>query len=161
MSSRKVEFLKEKLRNTDPSISLDRARLVTEYYKIPSIESPVIRKAGLLKYLLENMKIFIDSETIFVGDHGERYRSVPVYPEWGANWILEDIDTFDTRSTDRLSWATSEDKDELIGICTEWKGKGFREVVDSRLPEDETGIIGWVAYDRIQNCFNSKSYAIL
>ena len=34
MSSRKVEFLKEKLRNTDPSISLDRARLVTEYENI-------------------------------------------------------------------------------------------------------------------------------
>lgn len=136
MSSRKVEFLKEKLRNTDPSISLDRARLVTEYYKIPSIESPIMRKAGLLKYLLENMKIFIDSETIFVGDHGERYRSVPVYPEWGSDWILDDIDTFDTRSTDKLSWASAEDKNELIRICTEWSGKGFREVVDSKLPED-------------------------
>ena len=136
MSSKKVEFLKARLRNTHPSISVERARLVTEFYRIPSVESPVSRKAHLLEYLLENMTIFINPESIFVGDHGERYRSVPAYPEWGANWILEDIDTFDTRSTDNMCWVKPEDKEELIKICTEWKGHGFREVIDSRLPED-------------------------
>lgn len=136
MSSKKVEFLKARLRNTHPSISVERARLVTEFYRIPSVESPVSKKAHLLEYLLKNMTIFINPESIFVGDHGERYRSVPAYPEWGANWILEDIDTFDTRSTDNMCWAKPEDKEELIRICTEWKGHGFREVIDSKLPED-------------------------
>ena len=116
MASEKVEFLKARLRNTAPSISLDRARLVTKFYEMPSVESPVSRKAHLLEYLLKNMKIFINPQSIFVGDHGERYRSVPVYPEWGSKWILEDIDTFDTRSTDKLAWGDPSDKEELIGI---------------------------------------------
>lgn len=136
MSSKKVEFLKKRLRDTIPSISVERARLVTEFYRIPSIESPITRKAYLLEYLLKNMTIFINPESIFVGDHGERYRSVPVYPEWGSNWILEDIDTFDTRSTDRMCWASLEDKEEIIKICTEWKGHGFREIIDGHLPDD-------------------------
>lgn len=52
MASEKVEFLKARLRNTTPSISLDRARLVTKFYETPSVESPVSRKAHLLEYLL-------------------------------------------------------------------------------------------------------------
>ena len=136
MASERVEFLKARLRNTMPSISLDRARLVTKFYEIPSIESPIARKAHMLEYLLKNMKIFINPQSIFVGDHGERYRSVPAYPEWGSNWILEDIDTFDTRSTDRMVWGSPTDKQELIDICTKWNGHGFREVIDSHLPED-------------------------
>ncbi len=136
MASEKVEFLKARLRNTTPSISLDRARLVTKFYETPSVESPVSRKAHLLEYLLKNMKIFINPQSIFVGDHGERYRSVPVYPEWGSNWILQDIDTFDTRSTDCMEWATPTDKEELIGILKQWNGNSFREIIDSKLPED-------------------------
>lgn len=136
MASEKVEFLKKRLRNTMPSISLDRARLVTKFYEMPSVESPVSRKAHLLEYLVENMKIFINPQSIFVGDHGERYRSVPVYPEWGSNWILEDIDTFDTRTTDTLAWADPGDKEELIGILNKWNGRSFREIIDSKLPED-------------------------
>lgn len=37
MASEKVEFLKARLRNTTPSISLDRARLVTKFYETPSV----------------------------------------------------------------------------------------------------------------------------
>ena len=136
MASEKVEFLKARLRNTAPSISLDRARLVTKFYEMPSVESPVSRKAHLLEYLLKNMKIFINPQSIFVGDHGERYRSVPVYPEWGSKWILEDIDTFDTRSTDKLAWGDPSDKEELIGILKQWEGRSFREIIDSKLPDD-------------------------
>lgn len=136
MASERVEFLKARLRNTTPSISLDRARLVTKFYETPSVESPVSRKAHLLEYLLKNMKIFINPQSIFVGDHGERYRSVPVFPEWGSNWILQDIDTFDTRSTDYMEWGSPTDKEELIGILNKWNGHSFREIIDSKLPED-------------------------
>lgn len=136
MVTERVLDLKKKLRETKPTISLDRARLVTNFYKIESIESPVLRKAHLLEYLLKNMKIFIEPESLFVGDHGERYRSVPVYPEWGAKWILEDIDTFDTRTTDTIYWANEHDKAELTDILNEWNGKAFRELIDAQLPEE-------------------------
>ena len=42
MASERVEFLKARLRNTNPSISVERARLVTQFYRIPSIESPIM-----------------------------------------------------------------------------------------------------------------------
>ena len=136
MVTNRVEFLKKQLRETKPTISLDRARLVTTFYSMASIESPILRKAHLLEFLLDNMKIFIGPQALFVGDHGERYRSVAVYPEWGSKWILEDIDTFDTRTTDKIYWAGSSEKDELISILKEWEGKAFRELVDGALPEE-------------------------
>jgi pyruvate formate-lyase/glycerol dehydratase family glycyl radical enzyme len=135
MASERIEFLKNRLRTTKPSISLDHARLVTEFYKIPTVESTISRKAHLLEYLLMKMKIFINPQSLFVGDHGERYRSVPVFPEWGSNWVLDDIDTFDTRTTDTLAWATPTDKEELIGILKQWNGRSFREIIDSKLPQ--------------------------
>ena len=42
MASERVEFLKARLRNTNPSTSVGRARLVAQLYRIPSIESPIM-----------------------------------------------------------------------------------------------------------------------
>ncbi len=136
MATEKIEFLNNQLRNAKPGVSLDRARLVTKYYQQPSIESPIARKAKMLKYLLENMEIYIADEEIVVGNHGEAFRTVPVHPEYGTEWILEDIDTFDTRTTDRLRWLHPGDKEELIEICKAWRGRGFREIIDSHLPAE-------------------------
>ena len=54
--------------------------------------------------------------------------------EYGARWIINEIDEFPTRGTDPLY--ISRRKVELLDILGEWDGKGFAEVAESYLSEE-------------------------
>lgn len=123
MISKRIETLKDKALHATPTVSLDRARLVTEFYKQPSMEPFMLRRAHLFEYILANKEIYIDDEAILVGNHGSRLRSVPVYPEVTA-WLLDEIDDIDTRSADPYQFLPGE-KEELKEIVKIWKGKAF------------------------------------
>ena len=58
----RTEFLNERMRKIVPEIGVERARLVTESYKQTEGEPYIIRRAKALKYILENMTIFIDEK---------------------------------------------------------------------------------------------------
>lgn len=131
----RIRMLKEKLRTTMPSICTDRAKLVTEAYGKFFNETPVLLKAKVTDYVLENMKIRIDDDELIVGNHGSRYRSAPIFPEYGASWIIDEIDTFKTRGTDPLE-ISADDEKELLSILESWKGKGFAELATSKLPDE-------------------------
>lgn len=135
MITKRIEKEREKLRNTIPQICIERARLTTEFYKQCHVESIVLVKAKLLKYLLENMTIYIDDAELIVGNHASRFRNVPVFPEIASTWILNEIDTFETRKTDPLK-IDKEEKAELIEILKEWDGKSLNEVINANIQEE-------------------------
>ena len=64
MLTERIIRLNDKVRNTEPTIDLDRARLITEFYSQPSMENYVLRRAKAFKYFLENKKIFMKFENI-------------------------------------------------------------------------------------------------
>ena len=98
----RVERLRSRMRETLPHICVERARLATEFYSKSSCDAPHLKRAKLLRHLLENMTIYIADDELIVGNQTKEYRGVPVFPEYGANWILETLDTFTTRGTDPL-----------------------------------------------------------
>ncbi len=51
MLTTRVTRLKKRLRDTKPSICIERAKLATEFYRQCSVETPVMRRARLLSYL--------------------------------------------------------------------------------------------------------------
>lgn len=124
MMSKRIARLNEKVRNTQPTICLDRARLITEFYSKPSLANYIIHRAKAFKYFLENKEIFIDKEDEQLAGHlGSRYQAVPLYPDVTA-WLLDDLETLDTRPSDRLDFLPGE-KDELREIAKIWKGNTF------------------------------------
>ncbi|MGI6424297.1 MAG: glycyl radical protein [Tepidanaerobacteraceae bacterium] len=135
MLTPRVKKLKEQLRSTKPNICVERAKLTTEAYKKFFNEPPVLLRAKLLDYLLENKSIVINEGELIVGNLGSKYRSAPVFPEYGARWIINEIDEFPTRGTDPL-YISEEEKSELLDILGEWDGKGFAEVAESYLSEE-------------------------
>lgn len=50
MLTERIIRLNDKVRNTEPTIDLDRARLITEFYSQPSMENYVLRRAKAFKY---------------------------------------------------------------------------------------------------------------
>lgn len=131
MLSNRIKTLHEKAIHAQPTVSLDRARLVTEFYRKPSVEPFMLRKAYAFEYILMNKQIYIDDEAILVGNHGSRLRSVPVYPENTA-WLADEVELIDTRSADPYQFLPGE-KEELRRIVDTWKGRTFGDYTAQQL----------------------------
>ena len=50
MISERVKRLSDKVRNTQPTIDMDRARLITEFYSKPSLDNYILRRAKAFDY---------------------------------------------------------------------------------------------------------------
>lgn len=135
MITKRVEKLRDRMRETKPHICVERAELITKFYRQCSCDTPMLRRAKLLKYLLENMTIYIADDELFAGNQAKEYRGVPVFPEFGANWIIDTIDTFSTRQTDPL-FISDENKKRLLEDLEFWKDNSFKELVDEKLTEE-------------------------
>lgn len=135
MLSRRIEDMRDRLRNTTPTICIDRAKIATDYYKEPSVEPFIIRRAKLFERVLEQKQIFIDEDALLVGNIASRRRAVPVFPEM-MTWLEEAVETFDTREFDPFQYMPGE-KEELRKIAREWKGRTFGDYTDSQISEEE------------------------
>lgn len=138
MPEQRIIHLHKRMRDTVPSVSIERAKLVTDFYRKPTMDSVTVHRAKMLQYLLENVSIYIDEEALIVGNHGSRYRSAPVFPEISA-WLRDEIDLFETRSADPFIFVGNE-KEELREILNEWEGSTFQDLVNDQMTELELNV---------------------
>jgi pyruvate formate-lyase/glycerol dehydratase family glycyl radical enzyme len=131
----RVVRIKERLKSTIPQICSDRARLITAAYQETENDPMVLRRAKALDRILREMTIYIKSDEIIVGNMASAPLAAPLYPEVGADWIEQDIDTFPTRMQDPFDVPVKTRK-ELLEVLPYWKGKSMSEVFFQRLPED-------------------------
>lgn len=134
MISERIQRLSEKVRDTPVTICLDRARLVTDFYKEPTMEPFMLRRANAFAYVLKNKKIFIDDDSIMAGHLGSRLHSAPLYPDMTA-WLRDDLEELDTRESDNLQFMPGE-KDELRQIVKQWEGKTFGDLTAALADDD-------------------------
>ncbi|MBN7774102.1 glycyl radical protein [Clostridium aminobutyricum] len=133
MMTKRVEKLKKQQIEAKHTFSSERARLVTEAYEKFGSEPNILLKAKSLDYILENMTIYILDGELIVGNHTDKQRCAPIYPEFAAKWILDEIDEFTTRPVDRMV-VSDEEKQAVIDVLKRWEGKSFDEVTADVLP---------------------------
>lgn len=123
---RRTEFLNGRMRENVPGICVERARLVTESYRMTEGEPYILRRAKALKYLLEHMTVFIDEEELIVGNHASKPRNAPLFPEYGI-FDKKELDLMPERKVDTLQ-ITEEDKNFLLNeIFPYWKTRATGE----------------------------------
>ena len=115
MLTERIERLNDKVRNTQPTIDLDRAKLFTEFYSQPSMENYILRRAKAFRYYLENRRIFIDPDSQIAGHPGDCIQAVPLHPD-ATKWLYDDFDTLDKRISDHLQFRNEDEKNELREI---------------------------------------------
>ena len=106
-----------------------------EAIKEHAFEPPVLQKAHMLSHILRNMTIYIQEGELVVGNHNDKPRCAPVFPEYFSEWVIDEIDDFKTRPSDPLE-ITDEDKKELVEVLEYWRGKSFDKVVERALSEE-------------------------
>ena len=77
----RVKRLRQQSLDAKPSISAERAQLMTRFYKQAGMMSAPMLRAEAFKYLYENKTIYIGEGELIVGERGPEPKATPTYPE--------------------------------------------------------------------------------
>ena len=95
----------------------------------------ILRKAKAFKKTLENMTIYIEPDSLIVGNQASRNFAAPVFPEYSIDWIIEEMDEFALRSGD--SFDVDEDtKERIRKIAPYWMGRTHKDEVLKPVTQD-------------------------
>ena len=132
----RVRKLREQSLKAVPSISDERARLITEFYKSPEANrvSPAIQHALAFKYILEHKTLCLNDSELIVGERGPAPKATPTYPEVTCHSV-KDLEILDSRP--KTSFKSDEKtrafyKKEIIPF---WRGRSMRDRMMAELPE--------------------------
>lgn len=144
--SKRMNSYREKVLDKKPYISAERALLATESYKENLNQPPVMKRALMLKKILEKMSIYIEDETLIVGNQAESNKDAPVFPEYTMEFIIKELDLFEKRDGD-VFYIKEETKEQLRSIAPFWENNNLRSRGYALLPKEvdvymETGLFG-------------------
>ncbi|MBP2097779.1 trans-4-hydroxy-L-proline dehydratase [Enterococcus rivorum] len=136
-STERIKHLREISDNQcQPSISIERAVLLTEAYKMWEGKYPApILRGKAFKYIMENRTLYLEKGALIVGEKGERPWAAPTFPELCCH-TLEDFDNMDKREKVFFK-VTEEDKriqEEVI--IPYWKDRAMMTRMNQLLPDE-------------------------
>ncbi len=136
MITKRIENLRNISLNTKPSISAERAELITAFYQsdeAKNLPTPILR-AKAFKYLMENKTIYIGDGELIVGERGSAPQQTPTYPEVCIHSI-PDLEMIDKRPKVRFSVDEQVKKLYHERLIPFWKGKSNRDKIFKKLPK--------------------------
>lgn len=123
---RRSSLLRQEIMNSEPQVCVERAILTTKAYREHEDKQIVLKRAYMLKEVLENMSIFIEDNTLIVGNQTKKNRSAPIFPEYAMDWVIRELDSFAERDGD-VFYITDENKLVLKDIYPYWKGRTLQD----------------------------------
>ena len=123
----RVTKLRQQSLDTVPSLSIERALIVTDVYKEHEgkVSIPMLRALSF-KALCERKTVVIYDRELIVGEKGHKAKAAPTYPELCCH-TLEDFKVIDKREKVffRVDDATLKAQEEVI--IPYWKNKSIRD----------------------------------
>ncbi len=145
-STERVRRLRERLLDTTPSLCAERGLLITEAYEKYAADPPVLCRAKALAHVLDNMTITIDEGEIIVGNQASAPRAAPLFPEYAADFLADEIDEFPRRRADVFNVSPGVKEAILKTIVPSWRGRTLFDRAMAIIPDDvrkaqEIGVI--------------------
>lgn len=130
-----------------PSVCVERAKLITESYRRTQGEPAPIRRGKAFAHLLRHMTVRIYPQELIVGRPTSKVRGGSISPELQCDWILKELDILSTRQTDPFEPLTQEERDTLADVVSYWDTNSLRyhwsqEVGEEHKPYDDLLIGG-------------------
>ncbi len=132
----RVQRLRQQSLDEVPTISAERARLLTQFYEANAGKHSVpVTRAMSFKYLCENKTIYIGEDELIVGERGPAPVMTPTYPELTCHSV-EDLDILDTR--DKTSYKVPDEAKKIYEeeVIPYWRGRSIRDRVFPLLPQE-------------------------
>ncbi|MFX1557712.1 MAG: pyruvate formate lyase family protein [Promethearchaeota archaeon] len=114
------------------SLDLERAKLLTESYKHTEGKPMVLRRAYGLRYVLENMTVYIRPDELIVGNFASTPDSVVHYPEFSYKWVERETAPGQIYA-DMLN---EEQRKELLKIDKYWENLAIHHLFKNVIPKE-------------------------
>jgi len=132
----RTERLRRESLDAVPSLSPERAKLLTDFYQaeLGRHSVPVLRARAFL-HLAAHKTLWIGDDELIVGERGPAPKVVPTFPELTCH-SLEDLEILDTREKTwyRVPAACRETYEETV--IPYWRGRSLRDRIFAALPEE-------------------------
>ncbi len=128
--------LRETSLNTPPSITGERARLMTEFYQQNQgrYSAPVMRARAFL-HLCRHKTIYIGEDELIVGERGPAPKATPTFPELTCH-SLEDLRILNSRPK---TWYRVDEQTMRLyeeTVIPYWRGRSMRDRMFEALPTE-------------------------
>jgi pyruvate formate-lyase/glycerol dehydratase family glycyl radical enzyme len=127
-------------RTTNGECVPERAVLVTESLKKTEGQPHIIRTAKALAEHFHRTPIFIFDHELIVGSLGCKKKAGPVFPEFGLNWVVEEMENgllgYSEKRTHDYFTHTDETYQQLKALQDYWKGKSVEDVAVPLMTEE-------------------------
>ncbi len=134
--SERVARLRQQSLEAVPTLSTERAELLTEFYRQHTeLLSAPLRRALAFQYLLEHKAIYIGDGELIVGEKGPAPKATPTYPELCCH-SLEDLEILDSR--EKIPFRVSPEARRAYAetIIPFWRGKTMRELLFREMADE-------------------------
>jgi trans-4-hydroxy-L-proline dehydratase len=118
-----------------PRLSLERAQLITDYYRRGDAVSTPVRRARALQYILEHKAIFIGAGELIVGERGPAPKNTPSYPELCCH-TMQDLQVLDTR--EKIAYLVDEEAERIQReeVIPFWQGRSMRDRIFREMTQE-------------------------
>ena len=97
----RIQRLRKELTEQKPYVDGERCKIFTESMKTTDGLPIIIRRAKSFYEVLDKMTVWVKPGELIVGNMAKNAKSSPVFPEYSAQWILEELDGKPYRWEDR------------------------------------------------------------
>lgn len=127
---RKISF------ETEPSLSIERALIQTQFYKenFGKYSTPVLRALNFLE-ICRQKTIYLGEGELIVGERGPKPKCVPTFPELTCHSV-EDFHVLNTREMQRYTIAQTDIDTYKKEVIPYWNGKTMRERIFSHVSKE-------------------------
>jgi len=132
----RVQRLRQRSLDTHPSISIERAVLLTEFYRenIGKYSQPVLR-AKAFHHVVANKTIYIGDDELIVGERGHEPKATPTYPEITCH-SADDLRILDSRTMTSYRIGAEDIERYEREVIPFWQGRSLRDRIFDLLPDE-------------------------
>lgn len=122
--------------SAQPSVSLERALLETEFYQkhYETVETPILRAMNF-KHYMENRKLYIGDGELIIGEKSEGPQVVPTFPELCAHTV-EDMIVMNDRKYINFKVKEEDKITQAEKILPYWRGRSTRDKILSSVSNE-------------------------
>ncbi len=134
--TQRVARLRRQSLEAQPSISAERAVLLTQFYQQDTeLVSAPVRRARAFQYLLEHKAIYIGEGELIVGEKGPAPKATPTYPELCCH-SLADLDILNSR--EKIPFAVLPETRAVYQqtMIPFWQGRSMRDLIFRQMTDE-------------------------
>ncbi len=132
----RIAALRRESHETKPAVSIERALLVTAFYREEAGKhSTSVMRALNFKNLCEQKTLFIGAQELIVGERGPRPKAVSTFPELNCH-SAEDLRILNTRPMTSYLVTEEEIATYAREVVPYWRGRSLRERLFREAPLD-------------------------